>query len=205
MPIIHPIYVHLWQHPLLAWEILSRFVIPPQSERYLYFWGNQTSLTRWKYWAPHVGRVLWVFQDAEFVLVWVTFFDIIRANTTKNMSKIKDIVDKMKTQWSVYSDFKLLIAQRVWLLVASIYFLAYLFTVGGFYFGPMSLDILSKTTFHLYSVLVIATGWMIYALWDYAITVYAPSQKWTLFLPIIFSTALIVGALVVHLGLYNVW
>lgn len=50
------------------------------------------------------------------------------------MSKIKDIIEKMKTSGHEYHDLHLLIAKRVWLIIASLYYLSYLFTVGGYYF-----------------------------------------------------------------------
>lgn len=97
------------------------------------------------------------------------------------MSKIKDILEKMKASPRDYHDLSLLVAKRVWLMVVSLYYLAFLFTVGGYYYGPLSLDVLSQTTYHLYSVLVIATAWFGYALCEYAIAVYIPTQsllKW---------------------------
>lgn len=93
------------------------------------------------------------------------------------MSKIKDILDKMKTQGTPYYDLNLLIAKRIWLIVATLFYLSYLFTVGGFYFGPFSIDMMSKITFHLYSVFVIATAWMIYSIGEYMVAVYAPTKK----------------------------
>ncbi len=94
------------------------------------------------------------------------------------MSKIKDILEKMKASPKDYHDLSLLVAKRVWLIIVSLYYLSFLFTVGGYYYGPLSLDILSLITYHLYSVLVIATAWFSYSLCEYAIVIYAPKQSW---------------------------
>lgn len=94
------------------------------------------------------------------------------------MSKIKDILEKMRSTPREYHDLSLLIAKRVWLLVASLYYLSLLFTVGGFYYGPITLDHLSMSTFHLYSILVVATAWFGYSLCEYAVVIYTPSRRW---------------------------
>ena len=99
------------------------------------------------------------------------------------MSKIKDIIEKMQATGNEYNDLHLLIAKRVWLIVASLYYLSYLFTVGGYYFGPITLDHLSMITFHLFSVLIIATTWFFYTVCEYGIIVYIPRRKWLLILP----------------------
>jgi hypothetical protein len=74
------------------------------------------------------------------------------------MSKIKDILEKMKASPKDYHDLSLLTAKRVWLMIVSLYYVALLFTVGGYYYGPLSLEILSQITYHLYSILIIATA-----------------------------------------------
>lgn len=107
----------------------------------------------------------------------MTFFDIICSHYIKSMTKIKEIVDKMKLNGTEYHDMNLLVSKRVWLFFAMLYYLAYLFTVGGFYFGSVSLEVLSMITFHLYSVLVVATVWFFYSLCEYVIVVYFPKKK----------------------------
>jgi hypothetical protein len=121
---------------------------------------------------------MWASRDEQFELVWVTFLYIIGPKYIKNMSKIKDILEKMKSTPREYHDLSLLIAKRIWLLIASLYYLSLLFTVGGFYYGPFSLDVLSLITYHLYSVLVIATVWFGYSLCEYAVAIYVPQQSW---------------------------
>ncbi len=117
------------------------------------------------------------------------------------MSKIKDIIEKMQVSGTTYNDLSLLVAKRVWLIVASLYYLAFLFTVGGFYFGPITLDQLSMVTFHLYSILVIASAWFFYSLCEYSIAVYLPTRRWTIAIPIVIGIAFTAIALLSHLGI----
>lgn len=73
--------------------------------------------------------------------------------------EIKEVFTRIKKTPSEYTDIRFAVAKRSFAFVASLYFLAYLFTVGGFYFGPFTLSDLSTATYHLYSLLVIATMW----------------------------------------------
>ena len=102
------------------------------------------------------------------------------------MSKIKELIEKIKKNGTEYNDLSLLISKRVWLIVASLYYLSFLFTVGGFYFGPFTLDYLSMITFHLYSILVIATAWFSKAPCEYGVNIYMPERKWLISFAIIF-------------------
>lgn len=167
---------------------------------YRYFGGTWMIQLHWRYWVfPFISERL-ACQVSEFVLVWVAFFYIIHPNNIKNMSKIKDLLEKFKTQWAPYHDLRLIVAKRVWLLFALLYYLVYLFTVGGFYIGDIiSLENLSTLHFHLYSVLVIATGWMIFSLGEYIIALYAPSRKWLLIIPSVLALSLVAVSLLVHL------
>lgn len=115
------------------------------------------------------------------------------------MAKIKDIVVKMKTNGTEYQELSFLVSKRVWLAIATLYYVSYLFTVGGFYFGPVSLDYFSMITFHLYSVLVIATAWFFYSICEYSIAMYVPGKKWLLVFPIIIGIAITSIALLTHL------
>ena len=115
------------------------------------------------------------------------------------MAKIKDIVVKMKTNGTEYQELSFLISKRVWLAIATLYYVSYLCTVGGFYFGPVSLDYFSMITFHLYSVLVIATAWFFYSLCEYGIAMYVPGKKSLLVFPIIIGIAITSVALLTHL------
>lgn len=117
------------------------------------------------------------------------------------MPKIKDVVDKMKLNGSEYHDLNLLVSKRVWLIMATMYYVCYLFTVGGFYFGPISLDYLAMATFHLYSILVIATAWFFYSLCEYAIAVYLPNRKLLILVPIFLCVFITSIALLAHIGI----
>lgn len=143
----------------------------------------------------------WAWQDDEFELVWVTFFYIICPHYIKSMPKIKDIMEKMKANGHEYYDLHLLIAKRVWLIIASLYYISYLFTVGGYYFWPISITQLSMFTFHLFSVLVIASVWFFYTLCEYTVAVYAPNKKWLLIAPIVIWIIFTASTLLIHLGI----
>lgn len=119
------------------------------------------------------------------------------------MPKIKDIIENMKLNGTEYHDLNLLVSKRVWLIVATLYYLSYLFTVWGFYFGPISLEYLSMITFHLYSVLVIATAWFFYSLSEYAVMVYFPQKKWLIFIPIVVWVVVTITILVAHIGIFG--
>jgi hypothetical protein len=71
----------------------------------------------------------------------------------------------------------------------------------GFYFGPLTLDYLAMITFHLYSILVVATAWFIYSLCEYGINIYVPERKWLLIVAIIFCASFTIIALTAHLGI----
>ena len=117
------------------------------------------------------------------------------------MSKIKDILEKMKASPREYHDLSLLVAKRVWLFVASLYYLVFLFTVGGFYYGPITLDHFSMGTFHLYSVLVIATAWFGYALCEYAIAIYVPTKDWLKWIWLGIAVVFAIVTLLAHLAI----
>lgn len=101
------------------------------------------------------------------------------------MSKIKDILEKIRANGNEYHELHLLITKRVWLIIVTLYYTSYLFTVGGYYFSFMTIDNLAMITFHLFSVLVIATAWFFYSLCEYAVNIYMPNRKWLLIFPIV--------------------
>ena len=116
------------------------------------------------------------------------------------MSKIKDILEKIRSNGNEYHILRLLVAKRVWLIIATLYYLSYLFTVGGYYFSFLSIENFSMITFHLFSVLVIATAWFFYSLCEYGVAIYAPNKKWLSVFPIILGILFTSIALLVHLG-----
>jgi hypothetical protein len=125
------------------------------------------------------------------------------------MSKIKDIIEKMGMRGISYPDAQLLISKRVWLIIVSLYYLSVLFTVGGFYFTisipgiephTVSIAELSLVQFHLYSVLIVATAWFVYALVEYAVHVYWGTQRWLRIIVGILLSILTTCILLIHLG-----
>lgn len=100
------------------------------------------------------------------------------ARLYKNMPKIKEIHDRIKKNPSEYTDIRFLVAQRIFITVAALYFLSFLFTVGGYYFPWFKLEALSMMTFHLYSFLVIATVWFGFSIAEYFTTIYYPHHNW---------------------------
>lgn len=58
-------------------------------------------------------------------------------------------------------------ARYVFWIVVFLYFFVYLMNVGGFYTSFLSLDTLAILTYHLYSLLVIATFYFAYASIEY--------------------------------------
>lgn len=66
------------------------------------------------------------------------------------MSKIKEIHTILTKNPSTYSHLRLLVTKQIFAISFSLYFLAYLFTIGGFYFGPFTLSNLATIQYHLY-------------------------------------------------------
>lgn len=104
----------------------------------------------------------------------------------------------------------LLVAKRVWLIIASLYYFSFLFTVGGYYFnvsipglyqGTVTIEDLSMITFHLYSLLVISTAWVFYSICEYIIEVYIPKYKWLIIIPVVIASSFALMALMAHLGI----
>ena len=74
------------------------------------------------------------------------------------MSKIKEIHSVLTKNPSTYAHLRFLVSKQIFALSFSLYFLSYLFTIGGFYFGPLTVSHLTIITYHLYSLLVISTA-----------------------------------------------
>ena len=94
------------------------------------------------------------------------------------MPKIKDIHERIHKNPSEYTNMRYLVAQRVFITVATLYFLSFLFTVGGYYFPWLSIETLSMITFHVYSFLIIAFVWFGFSIAEYFIALYAPEHNW---------------------------
>lgn len=94
------------------------------------------------------------------------------------MPKIKEIHDRLIKNPAEYSGFSFLIAMRIFLLVAALYFFTRLMTVGGFYLPFLSLSGVSMLSYHLYSLLIIAMIWFGFAWTEYIGYIYFPSKRW---------------------------
>lgn len=119
------------------------------------------------------------------------------------MSKIKEIQLRLQKNPIEYTSLRFLVAKQLFALSFTLYFLSYLFTVGGFYFWPFTLDTLAVIRYHLYSLLVVATVFFGYSLIEYLVSLYMPEKK------ILTLVALIIGilfwgaVLAIHLGLLS--
>jgi hypothetical protein len=114
------------------------------------------------------------------------------------MVKIKDIRERLIKNPGEYIEMKLTVAKRTLALFLFLYYLSLLFTIGGFSFLFVSLDILSSLTFHLYSVLVIVMAWFIFSLVEYGQNIYAPEKSWLKIFGLVFAAAFGLFGLVWH-------
>ena len=98
------------------------------------------------------------------------------------MLKIKDIRERLIKNPSEYLEIQLLVAKRTLAFSLLLYYVALLFTIGGFSFSFLgifvSLQFLSALTFHLYSVLAIVIAWFIFSLVEYIQNIYYPNKIW---------------------------
>ncbi len=115
------------------------------------------------------------------------------------MPKIKEIGDRLiKNPWE-YNEIRFLVAKRTLAFFIMLYFMSFLFTIGGFRIGPVSLEMLGGFVFHVYSILILVIGWFLYELSHYASYVYVGWQKWPIFLMSSLSVVFVVFALLGHL------
>ncbi len=98
------------------------------------------------------------------------------------MSKIKQIQQNFSKNPEYYIHLRLRVAQKIFVICVSLYFLVRLFTVGGFYFWIFDLPTLATCTYHLFSLAVIATFFLAYSYFEYMITLYKPKMKFLLIL-----------------------
>lgn len=138
-----------------------------------------------------------------FGLVWVTFFIIMMDRLYKNMSKIKDIYERIHKNPSEYTDMRFIVARRVFITITAMYFTSFLFTVWGYYFSWLDLKTLSMITFHLYSFLVISVVWFGFSISEYFITIYYPKHNWVPYLVLCVLFLFWLLALFVHLSSLN--
>jgi hypothetical protein len=93
------------------------------------------------------------------------------------MPKIKDIHDRLLKNPVEYTEIRLTVAKRVLGFFMAFYYLSFLFTMGGFSFGPFSLTVLSQITFHAYTILVIIIAWFFYEFIVYVVHLYFPERQ----------------------------
>ncbi len=94
------------------------------------------------------------------------------------MPKIKDIHERIHKNPAEYNDIRFLVARRMFITVVTLYFLSFLFTIGGYYLPWMSIETMSMLTFHLYSLLIVATVWFGFSIAEYMVVLYAPLHNW---------------------------
>lgn len=118
------------------------------------------------------------------------------------MSKIKEIHSRLQKNPAEYNALRFLVAKQVFSLAFFLYFLSYLFTVGGFYFEPFfSLDNLAASRYHLYSLLIIATVFFWYSLTEHISHMLFQGNKIFPILGFVIGSVLGAAALASHLGL----
>jgi hypothetical protein len=114
------------------------------------------------------------------------------------MSKIKEIHARLEKNPAEYTEIRLLIAKRtLWFFIA-LYFTLFLFTIGGFSFGPFSISVLADMTFHTHTVLIVMLGWFFYEFSVYGVHIYLDEYRWIIILALILSAGFILGNLWIH-------
>lgn len=83
------------------------------------------------------------------------------------MSKIKEIHERLVKNPEEYASIRFSVARQIFSINVALYFLVYLFTVGGFYFWPITLDHLAVFRYHLYTLLIISVVFFGYSLVEY--------------------------------------
>ncbi len=98
------------------------------------------------------------------------------------MPKIKDIHDRLVKDPGEYSALSFLIAERVFLIVTSLYFFTLLATVGGFYLSWLSTEMFSMMSYQLYSLMIVTMVWFAFAWTEHMVYIHAPERRWISFL-----------------------
>lgn len=119
------------------------------------------------------------------------------------MIKIKEIHAQLIKNPDEYRDIKYLVSKRIFAIVVSLYLLATLFTVGGFYFWFFSIHTLSMISYHLYSLVIIATIFFWYNILENIVSIYVPEKRWVLAVFGILLLIFWIAALIAHLGLLS--
>ena len=107
------------------------------------------------------------------------------------MVKIKDIRERLMKNPEEYLEIKLTIAKRTLAFFFFLYYTAFLFTVWGFSFFFVTIEMIAALTFHFYSILVIVMAWFLFSLIEYIQYIYFPTRWWImiigLFIAILFG------------------
>lgn len=114
------------------------------------------------------------------------------------MTKIKDIRDRLLKDPKEYTEIRLLVAKRTLAFFIALYYSAFLFTIGGFSFGPFDISTLSQITYHTYTILVIMMAWFLYELTVYAVHIYMDDKRWLIIVSLVFSLVFTSIALFSH-------
>lgn len=119
------------------------------------------------------------------------------------MSKIKEIQSRLEKNPTEYTYLRLLVAAQIFSTSFALYFLVFLFTIGGFYFWIFSVDTLAIIRYHLYSLLVLSTAFFGYSLTEYLVAIYFGNKKIITLIVGIFFVLFSLFALSTHLGLIS--
>lgn len=115
------------------------------------------------------------------------------------MSKIKEIQSRLTKNPEEYRVLRFVIAKQVFIINVTLYFFAYLFTVGGFYFGPLTIDSLAIIRYHLYSLLIISTAFFGFSLAEFLLNKNGNTNKIGLIIVGILCVLFSAFALIAHL------
>lgn len=116
------------------------------------------------------------------------------------MSKIKEIQERFAKSTQEYNEIRFLVAKRTLAFFLMFYYITFLFTIGGFSFGPFSLDVLGALTYHIYTILIIVIGWFLFELAGYVSQAYGISKMQTMLLGGICAVIFVLGNLFTHLS-----
>lgn len=114
------------------------------------------------------------------------------------MAKIKDIHERLLKNPKEYSELSFLVSKRILAFAMAFYFTSFLFTVGGYSFGPFSLSILAQVTFHAYSLLIVVVAWFLYSLVEYSVAIYLPEKNILKYIALILILLIFGVALLAH-------
>ena len=116
------------------------------------------------------------------------------------MPKIKEIQERLIKNADEYREIRLLTAKRTLSFFIMIYFMSFLFTIGGFSIGPLSLGVLAAITYHSFSILIIVIGWFLYEFSLYSAYIYTPGKMWPVIVVSAFAAIFVLGNLYAHLS-----